>query len=62
VGGVAVLTARNSIGTLLLSVVVAWAGPLLAHSKAFSITLQFAGALSAVAGFDAMRIATHATP
>ncbi len=42
---VAVLTVLgNSIGTLLLSVVVALGlGPLLAHSRAFSITLQLAG-------------------
>lgn len=42
---VAVLTVLgNSIGTLLLSVVVALGlGPLLAHSKAFSISLQLAG-------------------
>jgi threonine/homoserine/homoserine lactone efflux protein len=42
---VAVLTVLgNSIGTLLLSVVVAVGlGPLLAHSKAFSIVLQVAG-------------------
>jgi len=42
---VAVLTVLgNSIGTLLLSVVVALGlGPILAHSKAFSITLQLAG-------------------
>jgi threonine/homoserine/homoserine lactone efflux protein len=42
---VAVLTVLgNSIGTLLLSVVVALGlGPLLAHSRAFSVTLQLAG-------------------
>ena len=42
---VAVLTVLgNSIGTLLLSVVVALGlGPLLAHSKAFSVILQLAG-------------------
>lgn len=42
---VAVLTVLgNSIGTLLLSVVVALGlGPLIAHSLAFSITLQLAG-------------------
>jgi threonine/homoserine/homoserine lactone efflux protein len=55
---VAVLTVLgNSIGTLLLSVVVAVGlGPLLAHSKAFSITLQFAGGCYLLwLGFDAMR-------
>ena len=42
---VAVLTVLgNSLGTLVLSVIVAVGlGPLLAHSKAFSITLQIAG-------------------
>jgi threonine/homoserine/homoserine lactone efflux protein len=45
--GVAVLTVLgNSLGTLTLSVVVAIGlGPLLAHSKTFSIALQLAGGL-----------------
>src|ERR1700732_1029400 len=44
---VAVLTVLgNSIGTLVLSVIVAIGlGPLLSHSKTFSITLQLAGGL-----------------
>jgi threonine/homoserine/homoserine lactone efflux protein len=42
---VAILTVLgNSLGTLLLSMVVALGlGPLLAHSRAFSVTLQLAG-------------------
>lgn len=45
--GVAVMTVLgNSLGTLTLSVIVAVGlGPLLAHSKTFSITLQLAGGL-----------------
>ncbi len=44
---VAVLTVLgNSLGTLTLSVIVAIGlGPLLAHSKAFSVSLQLAGGL-----------------
>jgi threonine/homoserine/homoserine lactone efflux protein len=55
---VAILTVLgNSIGTLLVSMVVAVGlGPLFAHSKAFSITLQFAGGCYLLwLGFDAMR-------
>jgi len=55
---VAVLTVLgNSIGTLLLSVVVAVGlGPLLAHSKAFAVALQVVGGLYLLwLGSDAMR-------
>lgn len=55
---VAVLTVLgNSIGTLLLSLVVAFGlGPLLQHSKAFSVALQLAGGLYLMwLGFDALR-------
>jgi threonine/homoserine/homoserine lactone efflux protein len=55
---VAVLTVLgNSIGTLLLSVVVALGlGPLISHSLAFSITLQLAGGGYLVwLGFQALR-------
>jgi threonine/homoserine/homoserine lactone efflux protein len=55
---VAVLTVLgNSIGTLLLSIVVAVGlGPLLSHSKTFSITLQLAGGLYLLwLGVGAMR-------
>ncbi len=55
---VAVLTVLgNSIGTLVLSVVVAVGlGPLLAHSKVFSTLLQLAGGCYLVwLGIDAMR-------
>jgi threonine/homoserine/homoserine lactone efflux protein len=55
---VAVLTVLgNSIGTLVLSVVVAIGlGPLLAHSKVFSVTLQIAGGLYLLwLGYDALR-------
>jgi threonine/homoserine/homoserine lactone efflux protein len=55
---VAVLTVLgNSIGTLVLSVIVAIGlGPLLSHSKAFSITLQLAGGLYLLwLGIGAMR-------
>jgi threonine/homoserine/homoserine lactone efflux protein len=55
---VAVLTVLgNSIGTLILSVIVAiGVGPLLSDSKAFSITLQLAGGLYLVwLGVGAMR-------
>jgi threonine/homoserine/homoserine lactone efflux protein len=55
---VAVLTVLgNSIGTLVLSVVVAVGlGPLLAHSKVFSTVLQLAGGCYLVwLGIDAMR-------
>lgn len=55
---VAVLTVLgNSIGTLVLSVVVAVGlGPLLAHSKVFSTVLQLAGGCYLVwLGLDAMR-------
>ncbi len=55
---VAVLTVLgNSIGTLVLSVIVAVGlGPLLSHSKTFSITLQLAGGLYLLwLGIDAMR-------
>jgi threonine/homoserine/homoserine lactone efflux protein len=56
--GVAVLTVLgNSVGTLLLSVVVALGlGPLLANSKAFSTSLQLAGGGYLVwLGVDALR-------
>ncbi len=55
---VAVLTVLgNSLGTLLLSAVVALGlGPLIAHSLAFSITLQLAGGGYLVwLGFQALR-------
>lgn len=55
---VAVLTVLgNSLGTLLLSVVVAIGlGPLLAQSRAFSIVLQLAGGLYLLwLGVDALR-------
>jgi threonine/homoserine/homoserine lactone efflux protein len=55
---VAVLTVLgNSLGTLLLSVVVAVGlGPLLAQSRTFSVTLQLAGGLYLLwLGFDALR-------
>ncbi|HEY5438571.1 MAG TPA: LysE family translocator [Acidimicrobiales bacterium] len=55
---VAVLTVLgNSIGTLLLSIIVAVGlGPLLSHSKAFSISLQLAGGLYLLwLGIGAMR-------
>jgi threonine/homoserine/homoserine lactone efflux protein len=55
---VAVLTVLgNSIGTLILSVIVAVGlGPLLSHSKTFSITLQLAGGLYLLwLGIGAMR-------
>jgi threonine/homoserine/homoserine lactone efflux protein len=55
---VAVLTVLgNSIGTLLLSVVVAVGlGPLLAHSKTFSVILQIAGGCYLLwLGLDALR-------
>src|ERR1700685_789126 len=55
---VAVLTVLgNSIGTLLLSIIVAVGlGPLLTHSKAFSVTLQIVGGLYLLwLGFDALR-------
>ncbi|HEY5111120.1 MAG TPA: LysE family translocator [Acidimicrobiales bacterium] len=55
---VAVLTVLgNSIGTLLLSVVVAVGlGPLLAHSKVFAVTLQVVGGLYLLwLGADALR-------
>jgi threonine/homoserine/homoserine lactone efflux protein len=55
---VAVLTVLgNSIGTLVLSVIVAIGlGPLLAHSKVFSTVLQLAGGCYLVwLGIDAMR-------
>jgi len=55
---VAVLTVLgNSIGTLLLSVIVAVGlGPLLSHSRAFAITLQVAGGLYLLwLGFEALR-------
>ena len=55
---VAVLTVLgNSIGTLVLSVVVAVGlGPLLAHSKVFSVVLQIAGGLYLLwLGYDALR-------
>jgi threonine/homoserine/homoserine lactone efflux protein len=55
---VAVLTvAGNSLGTLVLSVVVALGlGPLLASSKAFSVALQIAGGAYLVwLGVDAFR-------
>jgi threonine/homoserine/homoserine lactone efflux protein len=55
---VAVLTVLgNSIGTLVLSVVVAIGlGPLLAHSRVFSVTLQIAGGLYLLwLGYDALR-------
>lgn len=55
---VAVLTVLgNSLGTLVLSVVVALGlGPLLAHSKAFSVTLQLAGGAYLLwLGLEAMR-------
>jgi threonine/homoserine/homoserine lactone efflux protein len=55
---VAVLTVLgNSIGTLLLSAVVAVGlGPLLAHSKVFSVTLQvFGGCYLLWLGLDALR-------
>lgn len=55
---VAVLTVLgNSIGTLVLSVVVAVGlGPLLAHSKIFAVILQMAGGAYLLwLGFDAMR-------
>ena len=55
---VAVLTVLgNSIGTLLLSVIVAVGlGPFLAHSKAFSVTLQLlGGAYLLWLGIDAVR-------
>ncbi len=47
----------NSLGTLLLSVVVALGlGPLLAHSHAFAITLELAGGLYLLwLGVDALR-------
>jgi len=56
--GVAVLTVLgNSIGTLLLSIIVAVGlGPLLTHSRAFAVTLQIAGGLYLLwLGFDALR-------
>jgi threonine/homoserine/homoserine lactone efflux protein len=56
--GVAVLTVLgNSIGTLVLSVIVAVGlGPLLAHSKALAITLEVAGGVYLLwLGFDALR-------
>jgi threonine/homoserine/homoserine lactone efflux protein len=55
---VAVLTVLgNSIGTLVLSVVVAVGlGPLLAHSKTFAVTLQIVGGLYLLwLGSDALR-------
>src|ERR1035441_8213632 len=55
---VAVLTVLgNSIGTLILSIIVAVGlGPLLSHSKTFSITLQMAGGLYLLwLGVSAMR-------
>jgi threonine/homoserine/homoserine lactone efflux protein len=55
---VAVLTVLgNSIGTFLLSVVVAVGlGPLLAHSKVFSVSLEFAGGCYLMwLGVDALR-------
>lgn len=55
---VAVLTVLgNSLGTLVLSVIVAVGlGPLLAHSKAFSVTLQIAGGAYLIwLGVGAMR-------
>ena len=55
---VAVLTVLgNSIGTLVLSIIVAIGlGPLLSHSRAFSITLQLAGGLYLLwLGVDALR-------
>ena len=55
---VAILTVLgNSIGTLVLSIVVAVGlGPLLSHSKAFSVFLQLAGGCYLVfLGVDAMR-------
>jgi threonine/homoserine/homoserine lactone efflux protein len=55
---VAVLTVLgNSIGTLVLSVVVAIGlGPLLAHSKVFSVVLQIAGGSYLLwLGYDALR-------
>jgi threonine/homoserine/homoserine lactone efflux protein len=55
---VAVLTVLgNSIGTLVLSVIVAVGlGPLLAHSKTFGVILQMAGGAYLLwLGFDAMR-------
>ena len=55
---VAVLTVLgNSLGTLVLSVIVAVGlGPLLAHSKAFSIVLQLAGGAYLIwLGVEAMR-------
>jgi threonine/homoserine/homoserine lactone efflux protein len=55
---VAVLTVLgNSIGTLLLSLVVAFGlGPLLSRSKTLSIVLQLAGGLYLLwLGFDALR-------
>jgi threonine/homoserine/homoserine lactone efflux protein len=56
--GTAVLTALgNSVGTLLLSLVVAFGlGPLLSHSKSFSVVLQIAGGLYLLyLGSDALR-------
>ena len=55
---VAVLTVLgNSIGTLVLSIIVAIGlGPLLSHSKVFSVVLQLAGGCYLVfLGVDAMR-------
>ncbi|HEY5104098.1 MAG TPA: LysE family translocator [Acidimicrobiales bacterium] len=55
---VAVLTVLgNSIGTLLMSVIVAVGlGPFLSHSKAFAITLQVVGGLYLLwLGIDALR-------
>jgi threonine/homoserine/homoserine lactone efflux protein len=55
---VAVLTALgNSLGTLVLSLVVAFGlGPLLSHSKSISIVLQIAGGLYLLyLGSDALR-------
>jgi threonine/homoserine/homoserine lactone efflux protein len=55
---VAVLTVLgNSIGTLVLSVIVAVGlGPLLSHSKPFAVTLQVAGGLYLLwLGYEAMR-------
>jgi threonine/homoserine/homoserine lactone efflux protein len=47
----------NSLGTLLLSVVIAVGlGPLLAHSRAFAVTLQVVGGLYLLwLGYDALR-------
>ena len=56
--GVAVLTVLgNSLGTLLLSMVVALGlGPLLSHSRIFSVVLQVAGGgYLLYLGFDALR-------